>query len=38
MAFSPTQITIDPKFADIIFGEDGLDPATQLEEINKYIL
>ncbi len=38
MAFPEEQITIDPKFADVIFGEGGLDPSTQLEEINKYIL
>jgi hypothetical protein len=38
MAFTPEQITTDPKFADVIFGEGGLNPATDLEAINKFIL
>jgi len=38
MAFDPDQIVKDVKDADVIFGEGGLDPATQLEEINKYIM
>ncbi len=38
MAFSPEQVTTDLKLADVIFGEGGLNPNTQLEEINKYIL
>ena len=38
MAFDPAQLTTDPAFADVIFGEGGLTPENNLEEINKYIL
>lgn len=38
MAFHPDQLTTDPKFADVIIGEGGLNPQTDLEAINKFIL
>ena len=37
LAFSPAQITLDKSKADLVFGEDGIDPGTELEQIHNYI-
>ena len=37
-AFDPAQLVRTAEEADVIFGEAGLDPATDLEKINKFIL
>ena len=37
MAFDPTQVVTDPVDADLIFGDAGLDPNTEMERIQRYL-